>query len=99
MNTEELRLIGKEDKQCSVTNYLMPSLALPSGISSNRNMLAGPIRIQPNNSLLGTYILTHDSDTPKIKKQGMGALTSTQKICRSERWPVSMGVLRPKPVL
>jgi hypothetical protein len=58
MNTEELRLIGKEDEQCSVANYLMPSLALPSGISSNRNRLAGPIRIQPNNSLLGTYILT-----------------------------------------
>jgi hypothetical protein len=44
MNTEELRLLGKEDEQCSVTNYLMPSLALPSGISSNRNWLAGPSR-------------------------------------------------------
>jgi hypothetical protein len=35
MNTKEIRLLVKEDEQCSVTNYLMPSLALPSGISAS----------------------------------------------------------------
>jgi hypothetical protein len=35
MNTKEIRLLVKEDEQCSVTNYLTPSLALPSGISAS----------------------------------------------------------------